>query len=1196
MALKFSEYINSYDIDYSKFGEINESHKYSNYVCSVMDKVTFYTKRNYHLMNSSLNESVKRIYNQDIKFSHNERIAIGCIFNEMLKKYEESYKKELRLCENIINNGYLLEEGAEYDYDTLVNVYDIEEGIGSWLKDKFQKGKDAVTNTAKKVIDNAKDLTVKSVKVVKAKSNDLVDWAKQAKKDFTDKYETLKKLIEKIVKDGVNTVSDFINNILEVFTKIGDNLCDVVKKLGGLDKESGENGDVIDSVNELQNVKDEKEKVFISRIVERAEAMISKDSENAKKLMTESYEPYMVNESIVDNKFIAWLSGYNSDGVKMNWWKSILIGLSASLVVWMLPKVLTFAGLSAALTMFITALVGVVWNVIGLFKLIYKRYKERKPGEKFFNLKTSIFFGLCVLSAVFSVFVFVKTVAPFLQELCNAMGWTGGDDMSKFGETIYNITKSISPKDCFTEGGLVEVSEKIKNLGGDFRGNDIIQSNTDAVNAMKDMAGASSDNVNAYNDFLTAMQNAKGSSGVLKAAQEFTNNPDLPTTFMLDTSKWGGSGPIKQAIEELSANGTIPDSTILTTGGSLATQKASKGVYGFCSFLTGLTKDQANDVFQRAAEIAGIDANTIHMHAFGLGTISDVVTHTETVKGIFDVIVPNVPFLPIIIPFFDKKKWGKYALKFESKQGKFSYTVDSVEVLSADKIKETSPAFNILKSYHNDSWKLYQDEEPDGKKVEEPQYIVFFVDPNKTKLDESKKNKDDDDDTKKVGVVIDTLTMMVADVCDFNYEARSVRRPKPYFMKGLFSKLSFKPVDFNDNKTKEYIRTTLGQTMRTLILQNIIYGNGRKYIDTQIKGKEGKYEIRLVVLGKKTKINPDKKVFDLGNFTPKEIMECLMDKSENNKVAYDFLDGKYASNASITTDVNGKVVSKSVSVDADTIESVKYYYVSDEAYKKMMDEYEQKKKEYKTDKGKIVLPSDEEVNEFKQKLKDKVSKGRMEKDEAKNKLKEFKKGKPMKRPSKPHCIQGDDGRWYKKATKKMLKDPKYKDEKLYDFVDLKIIPALKKGDLHDKLVKDKDRYIKKLIYKDDDGKEIQVNEEVINVLRPFLYRPEKTFAEKDEHKLAELLKKYDVELGWFKKLMGGQINETFKKAIEIIWDYLKDNKKINEGYETIFDELAEDYMGQEINDDENYEYDLIALNEDNSFVLSRDEFIMRYGY
>jgi uncharacterized protein YoxC len=1192
MALKFSEYINSYDIDYSKFGEINETHEYSNYVCSVMDKVTFYTKRNYHLMNSSLNESAKRIYNQDIKFSHNEKIAIGCIFNEMLKKYEENYKKELSLCENIINNGYLLEEGVEYDYDTLVNVYDIEEGIGSWLKDKFQKGKDAVANTTKKVIDNAKDLTVKSVKVVRAKSNDLVDWAKQAKKDFTEKYETLKKLVENIVKDGVNTVSDFINHILEVFTKIGDNLCEVVKKLGGLDKESVENGEVIDSVNELQNVKNEKEKSFISRIVERAEAMISKDSENTKKLMTESYEPYMIDESIVDNKFIAWLSGYKSNGVKMNWWKSILIGLGASLVVWMLPKVLTFAGLGAALTMFITALVGVTWNGIGFLKLIYRRNKERKPGEKFFNLKTSIFFGLCVLSTAFSGFVFTKTVTPFLQELCNTMGWTGGDDMSKFGEMIYKITKGISPKDCFTEGGLVEVSEKIKNLGGDFRGNDIIQSNTDAVNAMKDMAGASSDNVSAYNDFLTAMQNAKGSSGVLKAAQEFTNNPDLPTTFMLDTSKWGGSGPIKQAIEELSANDTIPDSTILTTGGSLATQKASKGVYGFCSFLTGLTKDQANDVFQRAAEIAGVDANTIHMHAFGLGTISDVITHTETVNGIFDVIVPNVPFLPIVIPFFDKKKWGKYALRFESKQGKFNYTVDSVEVLPVDKIKETSPAFNILQSYHNDSWKSYQNEEPDGKKVEEPQYIVFFVDPDNKKLDEGKKNKDDND-TKKVGVVIDTLTMMVADVCDFNYEARSVRRPKPYFMKGLFSKLSFKPVDFNDNETKEYIRETLGQTMRTLILQNIIYGNGRKYIDAQIKGKEGKYEIRSVVLGKKTKINPDKKVFDLGNFTPNEIMECLMDKSENNKVAYDFLDGKYASNASITTDVNGKVVSKSVSVDADAIENVKYYYVSNKAYKTMLDEYEQKKKDYKS--GKIIIPTDEEIDKYEQKLNDDVKNGKISKSDAKIQLKEFKKGKPMKRPSKPHCIKGDDGRWYMKASKQMMNDKKYKKKKLYDFVDMKIVPALKKGELYNELVKDKD--IKKLLYKDNDNKKIQVNKEVITVLKPFLYRPEKTFAEKDEHKLAELLKKYDADLNWFKKLFGGRINNVFKKAIEIIWDYLRDgNKKVNEGYETIFDGLAEDYMGQEIDDDENYEYDLIALNEDNSFVLSRDEFIIQYGY
>lgn len=1159
MALKFSEYISSYDIDYSAMGELNESHEYSNYICSVMDKLTFYTKRNYHLMNSSLNESAKRIYNQDIKFNHNERIAVGCIFNEMLKKYEENYKKELRLCENILNNGYLLEEGVEYDYDTLVNVYDIEEGVGSWLKDKFQKGKDAVANTAKKVIDNAKDLTVKSVEVVKAKSSDLVDWAKQAKKDFTEKYETLKKLIEKIVKDGVNTVSDFINHILEVFTKIGDNFCEVVKKLGGLDKESGENGDVIDSVNELQNMKNEKEKSFISRIVERVEAMISKDSENTKKLMTESYEPYMIDESIVDNKFIAWLSGYKSDGVKMNWWKSILIGLGASLVVWMLPKVLTFAGLGAALTMFITALVGVVWNVIGFLKLIYRRNKERKPGERFFDKKTSVFFLLCLLSTGFSVGVFTKTVAPFLQELCNTMGWTGGDDMSKFGEMIYKITKGISPKDCFTEGGLVEVSEKIKNLGGDFRGNDIIQSNTDAVNAMKDMAGASSDNVNAYNDFLTAMQNAKGSSGVLKAAQEFTNNPDLPTTFMLDTSKWGGSGPIKQAIEELSANGTIPDSTILTTGGSLSTQKASKGVYGFCSFLTGLTKDQANDVFQRAAEIAGVDANTIHMHAFGLGNISQVLTHTETIKGIFDAIAPNVPFLPVVIPFFDKKEWGKYKLRFASNtRGELLYPVVSVEMLPADKIEESSPAFDTLKKLHNDSWKDYEDNENKGKKkkekIEEPQYIVFNV------------KEKDDDDSKHVGVVFDTLTMMVADVADFNSLIKKRRRSQPYFMKGLLSRLSFRPVQSNDNDMKDFIRTTLGQTMKTLIMQNVLYGTGRKYIDSKIDGKKAEYKLRDTVLGTDTKIKPDKTIFELGNFSPNELLNCLTDDSKSNKVSYDFLDGQYGSKISIKVDNDGKIVSKKSMVDSQTIENVKYYRVSNETYKKSMDTYEQKKKDYKD-------------------------------------------GKIAKRPVKPNFIKGDDGKWYKKASKDFMNDKKNKRKKLYDFIDLKIIPVLKKGELYKKLIEDKD--IKKLLYKKDDDNNIKLNKEVIAVLRPFLYRPEKTFAKDDEYKLADILKKQGIEgkkLGWFKNLFKDeeQLHDTFKNAIEMIWDYLekdierykdKNAKKTNESYDCIFDMLVEEYIGEMMDDAENYEYDLIALNEENnSFILSRDEFLRQYGY
>ena len=1167
MILSFKDYQLTKDIDYNSLGKINETHQYSNDVCSVMDKITFYAKRNFHLENSNLNESAKRAYNRDIRFNKEERIASSCIFNEMLNMYAKSIKNEISLCENIINNGFLLEEGVEYDYDMVASAFSIDEGIGDWLKKKFSKGKDAVENTTKKMLDGAKDIVSKSTNVVKTKSSDIVNWAKQAKKDFEEKYESLKKIINNIIKKGINSVKEFIDNLLEVFTSIGDNLVDVVKKLGGLKMDKGESPAELDGIptdNLYKNASSPEEKSFINNIILRVETMLEKDKTSVSKIMTESYSE--INESMVDNKFIAWLAGYKN-GERMNWWKSILIGLCASLIVWMLPKVLAFAGLGAALTMFITALVGVTWNGIGLLKLIYRRNKERKEGEKFFDLKTAIFFTLCIFSTVFSLATFTKTIAPLMMEICNSMGWTGGDDMSKFGEFIYNITKKISPANCFQEGGLKEVSEKIENFGGDFRGNDIIQSNKDAVNAMKDMPGASTENVKAYEDFLTALQNSKGSSGVLKAAQEFKDNTDLPTTFMLDTSKWGGSGPIRQAIKELQDAGSIPDSTILTTGGSLATQKASKGVFGFCTFLTGLSSDQANEVFQRAAEIAGKDASTIQIHSFGGGTIADVLTHTETIQGVFDVLTPDATFLPMVMPFFDKKKWGQYTIKFASSEKNApSYTVNSVEMLPIDKIDGDSKALDILKKLHIDTWNDVKnvsnnEEINEGKKndknkkkekVEEPQFVVFYVDIPETKKDKTNSKK-------SIGVVIDTLTMLVADVCDFGESVKIKKRPQPYFMKGLLSKLSFRPVENNDNDTKDYIRMTLGQTMKTLILQNVLYGTGKKYIDSNVDGKKAEYKIRETIAGSKRKINPDKKLFELGDFTPNEIVECLTDSSKTNKISYDFLDGKYASKVSIKMNDEGNIVSKKTSADGSTIENMKYYRVSKKAHDEIMDTY-------------------------------------------KKNLDDYKKTKTGKKPSRPAFVKGDDGYFYKRASKKFQME--HKSRKYYDFVDLKIVPILKKGELYKKLIEDKT--IKKLLYTED-GDKIKLNKVSINVLRPFLYRPEKTFAKDDEYQLSNMLKEQGIEgekLGWFKSLFKNeeQLHETFKKAIEIIWDYLSENaknvyknknnktNKTNEDYYSIFDELIEEFINYDTEDNE-YQYDLIALNEEYSPILSREDFL-----
>jgi len=1171
MILTFRDY-QSCSVDFNTLGQINESHQYSDAISSVMDKFTFYIKRNVALQNSTLNEAAKRAYSKDIKFNRDERVAAICIFNEMLKQYEENMKEELAVCEAIINNESVLEEGVEYDEETLSNILSLNEEIKIFKKLK---------NVTKTVLDGAKDLSVKGIEVVKAKKEDLITWAKEAKKEFEEKYNALKELISDIVEKGIDSIEKFINKILEVFTSIGENLVDAVKKLGGLKMDKDEKAatiDIEDSEGIYAGAKTEEEKSFINNIILRVQAILSKDEDNAAKLMTESY----VAESIVDNKFIAWLAGYKPDGTKMSWWKCILIGLCASLIVWMLPKVLVLAGLGGALTAFIAALVGLTWNGIGMLRLVYRRNKERKPGEKFFDRKTSIFFGLSLIANIFSAATFVKTIGPLMREICNTMGWTGGDDMSKFGEAVYEITKKISPKNAFSEGGFNEVSEEIQNLGGDFRGDDLFKSKDDVLNAVKEMPGSTDAQVDALDKFLSAPLDAKGSSAVYDALESFKDNADLPFTAVFDTSKWGGTGPIRQAIEVLKDQ--LPESAVLGTIGSAATQEASKGMYGFANFLTGVNQEQANMIFQKAAEIAGKDMDLLQLHTYGTGEIANVITTVEPIKGLFDVLTPDVPFLPMVMPFFDDKKWGEYKIRFASAtRGAAAYVVDRVEMLPADKIEGSSKAFDTLKTLHNNAWEEFKSldiedikvneakEKEEKKEIEEPQFIAFYIKvEEKTGKDgdEPKEGEEEKKETTGVGVVIDTLTMMCADVCDFNESVEIRRRPQPYFMKGLLSRLSFRPLKDNDNETKDYIRTTLGQTMKTLASQNVLYGMGKKYIDSTVDGKKANFTIRKEILGSDKKISPNKTTFELGNFSPEELIKILTDESKNNKVAYEFLGGEYASKVSVKTNEDGSIKSKSVMKDESTIENVRYYRVSKDTYNESIEKWKKEVKKWEKD------------------------------------------GKEGKKPTKPTFIKGDDKEYYKRASKKFMSDPANKRKRTYDFVDIRIIPLLKKGELYKKLI-DNEKF-KNMLYKEDEVNNVKLNKEVIKVLKPFLFRPEKTFAKDDEYQLSQLLKDQGVEgekLGWFKNLFKDeeQLHDTFKDLVETIWDYLSDNrrkvfkdkdlipnhgKKVEEDTEyTLFDELIEEFFNDEYDEETEYEYDVDIISEQKD-VLSFEDFLI----
>ena len=154
-------------------------------------------------------------------------------------------------------------------------------------------------------------------------------------------------------------------------------------------------------------------------------------------------------------------------------------------------------------------------------------------------------------------------------------------------------------------------------------------------------------------------------------------------------------------------------------------------------------------IFQKAAEFAGQDLDTLQLNIYGTGEIANVLTTVTHVDGVFDVLAPDVPFLPMVMPFFDDKKWGDYKIRFASAtRGSSAYVVDKVEMLSDEKIaniENGGKALDTLRELHKKAWDEFNSLEFDNveavkeskkekkeekKEVEEPQYLVFYIKPD----------------------------------------------------------------------------------------------------------------------------------------------------------------------------------------------------------------------------------------------------------------------------------------------------------------------------------------------------------------------------------------------------------------------------------------------------------------------------------
>lgn len=1050
---------------------------------TVMNKVISFNKREMVAMGNVTNESFRAMYhyNQDVYFSYEERDAIKEMFKEFIPRIAESMINELN------------EAGCEYDESVFGEI-----GYAVGLNEDWRKflPKSAVA-AFDKVVTKTKEVANKvggAIKDDKEYVKDNVEKVKKAtadtKKKIVEKYKAIIEFLKKVISNGAKSVREFVANIAKLFEKLGGGIKEALKKLGAFEKEKGEDeANVSIDAEMLKGLTDsDGETAFLKHVVAYMCVMLGDNKKKVDALLGEGienttfdFDEYELNEGVMDkianNKFIQFILCYGK-GKKISIWRSILISIVGSVVIsFGLPIILPICGVSVAAVPVCVAAVRAVWSARSCFKIVLNRYVNKKAGEKLFDKKTIILLVICIL----------PQIPPFKDWIAEAFGkllhWLGID---KWLEDASKVLGKLIEKLHGTDPSIKVINdawdETVNQGGGYQQFTNWEENNAELLKHAKE-CGTSDKGLKTLQKMLDGAKHIKGSSNFSKYWEGILDQSGdtLPKGMIVDTDVTGVNHLFNKAMQEVSASGEYPGMTTGTIGGEVW-HSATKHIAGACNMVYNMPDDAKQAVLDKFVKMGG-KLSDLQITEFGEGVVSKVIQHeaaTSSINWLFDSLVAS--FSPTFIPWLDKKKFGKYQMSFGSNTSKLPYhTVTKVEIMDMKDAKKfvtgENTAFNKLvaeisdiQNTHEAYIKTIDDKEEKSKeekkfvkeqnkhfeengKIDKRQVLVYFVEWKDKKTGKTEKDVP--------GVMVDLMSMMCIDICP-----KRKPRKNPYFVKGMLSRLSFKPVEKNDNDTKQYIRESLGITAGGSVKRMYDYGIGSCIVESK--------DDKFVPAEKAEK----KELAYLGNFTPDEFCEILNDDSDENKVAYSYLSGKYGSKSSTG---NGKKMENKH--DKNTIENRRYVPAS---------------QKIKEDKEVTVRTKD---------------------------------GKKKKKYSEMKKYQ-EDRYGFRRATPEEVNDDSIKK---MDYVEAKLIPLINdsKRKLYKALTEDED--VRKLFFKKkDEGDEYEVDKGLIMSIKDYLYRAESSFSEKDEHNALEKMNAYKKEHN--QDEIGKDAYDTIKKAVETIWE------------------------------------------------------------
>lgn len=744
------------------------------------------------------------------------------------------------------------------------------------------------------LMTKVKSVANTGVQKTKEIAGTVADTAKQG-------YEKMKlalQFIEEVIKKGINKVSEFIKVICQLIQKLGDCMRDAICKMLGFGGETPLGKEGVDAV-----VCSQEEKEFFGYVVEYVNNNRDRQAVNLNEGVLDS-----ISDAVQKNKILKMFICGEYKGKKIGILKSFLVSAVASIIIQFgIRGILTVVFGPAAGVGVVVWLCARLWACRGIMKILLNRkWEQKRTGEdNFWNAKTAMAVLITVLINGAFMALSNPEVQKFLykgfEHICPNLAHATKDVIDSVREKIQEVLGIAQENGGATPKDVDGVIDSVND------GGTVTPVVTPAETA-KQIADNISGKISATDYIASAQDGVKDGWLKLPAfAHNFTTNVKYEGGFQKlvvdlfkvdkDLASWAKEHGIS-AQDYIKHQGLFADKIDFT-----ATAKNGGKMWASIISTNDDTVGEFYDRVLQSAKEHGV--KTAQAVDLGSGLLQDggnpPLPPTEPNLD-YNLVFGGLTFAPeftneyageIMLSFSGEDKKGKYVKVSDIQQITFAQAkafldklgdkanMMGLKSLAQQDQKNTLYTKKLVALYKEGDQTMTEAQDNSQDKNEDLiKEINANADPTKDKcLVFFTPYEDKEAGLSQIPIVaINYRTMYVVDL--INSKPLGTLS-EPYYIKGLFSHLTIKPLKENDSDTKTAIKEFLTKMLVACVrssakLCKVSIGEVKK------------------IFGKNTwKVNKDKdndkERVELGNFTNNEIVDILNNPSD----AYKYFNGKY---------------------------------------------------------------------------------------------------------------------------------------------------------------------------------------------------------------------------------------------------------------------------------------------------------------